>query len=127
MVTRLVALSIVLVLSGVPALTVLCEGWCPMAEHTAASTATAECHEHAPSSVGPRVASRHHDCDHQLSVTAAVVTEVRHTTVPFGSSLAAVLETSHPTIAAARMMPSFSGLRGSPPGSAPSSFSVLRI
>ena len=125
--TRLMALSIVLVLSGVPALTVLCEGWCPMTDHPARNSATTECHEHGPSSEGPRLTSRHHDCDHQLSVTAAVMTELRHSAVSFGSSLAAVLETSHPTIAAARMMASFSGRRGSPPGAAPSSFSVLRI
>jgi hypothetical protein len=55
------------------------------------------------------------------------MTELRHSAAPFGSSLAAVLETSYPTVAAARMMPAFSGLRGSPPGAAPSSFSVLRI
>ena len=117
--TRLVALSIVLVLSGVPALTVMCEGWCPMTGHAARSAAATECHEHAPASEAPRLASRHHDCDHQLSVTAAVVTELRHGAVPFDSSMAAVVETSHPAIAAARMMASFSGLRGSLPGSAP--------
>ena len=127
MLTRLVSLSMVLVLSGVPAVTALCEGWCPMAESAATSAATTECHEHAPSSEGPRLAPRHHDCDHQLSVEAAVVTGLRQGAVPHGSSLPAVLETNHPTIAAARTVAFLGGLRGSPPRSASSSFSVLRI
>jgi hypothetical protein len=125
-VTRLLALSIVLLLSGVPALAVLCEGWCPMTEPAARSAADTDCHEQAASHTGLRVASRHHDCDHQLSVTAAVVTEARHGAMPAGSSLPAVLEARLPTVAAARAS-FFSGLRGSPPRSAPSSSLVLRI
>jgi hypothetical protein len=123
MVVRTLAIFVIVALSGVPASVALCEGWCPAIEAPVASSGTA-CHATASSSAGPRLAGLDHGCDHQLSLSSAlvdmrsagsaarVVVDVEFSTLPFGQTAGAF---------------SFRSARGSPPRLAVPSVTSLRI
>lgn len=120
---RVLTLLIVLVLSGVPAITSLCNAWCV----EPASPATAGCHEH---STGPEPghrmgSSRSHQCDHLPAIGALAPTEGRQ------GFLAA--PTSEPAAVAIAFAPPQPGVtvalpvRESAPHSRSSRSEILRI
>jgi hypothetical protein len=120
MMSRLVALSVVLMMSGVPLMTVFCDALCPSPLPQNAGP----CHDHDQSEGGARLTSRHDNCDHHLSVKAAVIAELRSMTTVAGLSMPVAAPTDHPiTSHTAPLLDP----RGSPPRSAPLPFSVLRI
>lgn len=120
---RLVALSVVLIMSGLPLLTVFCDAVCPS---PMSQKSVAACHEHDQSDGGARMTSRHHDCDHHPSVKAAVITELRLKTTVAGWAMPVAAPADHRITPDVRSA-SLRNQRGSPPRSAPSAFSVLRI
>jgi hypothetical protein len=122
MVARTLVIFVIVALSGMPASVALCEGWCPTIEAPVASSGA--CHETASPGDGPRVASRDHDCDHQLSVTSAVVNAR-----PSGSAARVVAEADFSSLVSAHTATAFAfrSARGSPPRSAVPSVTFLRI
>jgi hypothetical protein len=123
MMSRLVALSVVLMMSGVPLMTVFCDALCPS---PLPQNSAGPCHDHGRSDGGARLTSRHDDCDHHLSVKAAVITELRSMTTVAGLSMPVAAPTDHPMTPHDRTA-SLLDQRGSPPRSAPLPLSVLRI
>ena len=123
MVARMLAIFVIVALSGVPASVALCEGWCPEAS-TVASSGTA-CHEIASSSDGPRLAGRDHGCDHPLSSTSAVV-DIRPSS---SAARAVVAEVEFSSLLFGRTATAFAfgDASGSPPRSAVPRVTFLRI
>jgi hypothetical protein len=124
MMPRLVAVSVVLIMSGVPLMTVFCGALCP--SPVSQNIDAGSCHDHDRSDAGVRLTSRQHDCDHRLPVKAAVLTEFRSKTTAAGLSMPVVAPIDHlftPHHGTASLLDH----RGTPPGSAPPAFSVLRI